>query len=573
MRRKFCKNGCRLVWAVTEKLAGFWRVHWALKWALALLLLVLVALGVAISIALKKAEPILRAAIVRELEEHFHARVELDGLHVSLVNGLWAEGNGLRIWPPAEVGGVTVPGANAAAPQIQPLIEIDKFGFHAPLRLGPGEPVRISIVELEGLKIDVPPKPHFTQSAPAAHMEEHGIPLLRFEVDSIECHDAHLTIETSKPGKLPLEFAIAHVKLTIANAGTMQFDAELTNPKPAGTVLTTGTMGPWRVDDPGQTPLRGSYRFEHADLGVFKDIAGILTSTGNYQGILRDLMVDGETDTPDFRLTKYGTAVPLHTEFHAHVDGTNGDTWLQPVDATLGRSHFICKGKVVHVQPGIAASGSATPGGHEIDLDVLVNGGRMEDFLRLTSKSGTPLLTGTLELKTTLEIPPGTRPVDERLRLKGSFTLVDAEFTSAKIQSKVDELSLRGQGRPKEARHDEGGDVRSVIASDFTMADAMVTLPDLKYTVPGAEIDLSGTYGVGGGALNFTGTAKTDATVSQLVGGWKGVLLKPADRLFKKDGAGTEVSIQVNGTPRDPKFTVELDRTKQAQPQAPRQPY
>ena len=28
------------------------------------------------------------------------------------------------------------------------------------------------------------------------------------------------------------------------------------------------------------------------------------------------------------------------------------------------------------------------------------------------------------------------------------------------------------------------------------MADAVITLPDLKYTVPGAEIDLKGTYGV-----------------------------------------------------------------------------
>jgi len=32
-----------------------------------------------------------------------------------------------------------------------------------------------------------------------------------------------------------------------------------------------------------------------------------------------------------------------------------------------------------------------------------------------------------------------------------------------------------------------------------------------------------------------------EATVSKMVGGWKGLLLKPADRFFKKNGAGTEV--------------------------------
>jgi hypothetical protein len=560
------------VGTVTAKRAGFWRRHRALQWALGVLLLVLAGLGVATMIGLHRAEPILRAAIVNRLEERFHARVELDSFHVSLVGGLWAEGKGLRIWPPAQVEGVTVPGATAASAP-GPLIRLQQFRFHAPLRYTPGQPVKISVVELKGLDIDVPPKTHFTHKPAPEHAEEHGTPLLRFDVESINCDDARLTLETDKPGKLPLEFDIAHIKLTGSTAdGAMQFDAKLTNPKPAGTILTTGTVGPWKVDDPGETPLSGSYRFEHADLGVFKGIAGILQSTGRYEGVLRDLVVDGQTDTPDFRLTSFGTAVPLHTEFHAHVDGTNGDTWLEPVNATLGKSHFTAEGKVVRVPPGTASNGAATPGGHEIALNVKIEGGRMEDFLRLTSKSGTPLLTGTLVLKATLEIPPGSARVEERLKLNGSFTLEDAQFTSVKIQNEVGELSLRGQGRPKEARQGEGADVRSAMQSDFTMADAVITLPDLKYTVPGAEIGLKGTYGVEGGLLNFTGTAKTQATVSEMVGGWKGALLKPADRYFKKDGMGTVVPIHVTGTREDPKFGVDLGRMKHTQPQIPGQP-
>jgi hypothetical protein len=399
---------------------------------------------------------------------------------------------------------------------------------------------------------------------------EHGKPLLGFEVENILCDGAHLTLETDKPGKLPLEFDIAHVKLTHANAAeAMQFDAQLTNPKPAGVILTTGTVGPWQVDDPGETPVAGNYRFENADLGVFKGIAGILQSTGKYDGVLRDLVVDGETDTPDFRLTSFGTAVPLHTEFHAHVDGTNGDTYLQPVNATLGQSHFTAEGKVVRVPPGTASNGTATPGGHEIALNVIVSGGRMEDFLRLTSKSGTPLLTGTLALKTTVEIHPGPVTVVERLKLNGKFTLDDAQFTSAKIQKDVGQLSLRGQGLPKEAHRGGGADVRSAMRSDFTMMNAVITLPDLMYAVPGAEIDLNGTYRVEGGLLSFKGTAKTDATVSAMVGGWKGVLLKPADRFFEKDGAGTEVPIHVDGTREQPKFGVDLGKMGHTHPQIP----
>ena len=148
----------------------------------------------------------------------------------------------------------------------------------------------------------------------------------------------------------------------------MHFDAELTNPRPQGTILTSGRMGPWVVEDPGETPVAGDYRFERADLSVFKGIAGILSSTGKYEGVLRDLVVDGQTDTPDFRLTHFGTALPLHTEFHAHVDGTNGDTLLQPVDATLGQSHFTAEGKIVRVPAETLPDGTAQPGGHEISL-------------------------------------------------------------------------------------------------------------------------------------------------------------------------------------------------------------
>jgi hypothetical protein len=576
---------------VEKRQAGFLRRHRWLPWLAGGLLLVLVALGVAISVMLRRAEPMLRAAIIEKLEEHFHARVELDSFHLSLANGLTAEGKGLRIWPPAQVVGVTVPGTNktgadrnVASNSPGPLIQLDEFRFHAPLHYKRGEPSRISVVELKGLDVDVPPKTHFTHapteggssrgagsgSGSGFSLLNTGAALLRVEVDGIECKGAKLTLETSKPGKLPLEFDIAHIKLTDVSAGgPMHFNAELTNARPPGKIVTSGSVGPWVVEDPGETPVAGEYRFERADLSVFKGIAGILSSTGKYQGALRDLAVDGRTDTPDFRLTHFGTALPLDTVFHAHVDGTSGDTYLQPVEATLGQSHFTAEGKIVRVPGGALPDGTALPGGHEIALNVNVNRGRIEDFLRLTSKSGTPLLTGTLVLKTTLEIPPGTAPVHERILLKGNFSLEDAAFTSAKIQDDIGQLSLRGQGDAKDARRGAGMEVRSALQGDFSMAGGVITLPDLKYMVPGAEIDMRGAYGVNESTLSFKGTAKTQATVSQLVGGWKGKLLTPVDRLFKKDGAGTELPIHIEGTTDNPKFGIDFDPMKKTSPEQP----
>jgi hypothetical protein len=57
-----------------------------------------------------------------------------------------------------------------------------------------------------------------------------------------------------------------------------------------------------------------------------------------------------------------------------------------------------------------------------------------------------------------------------------------------------------------------------------------------------------------------------------MVGGMLGALLKPADRLFKKDGAGTEVPIHVEGTREHPEFGVDFGRMKQKAPQPQQSP-
>ena len=112
-----------------EQRASFWRRNRWLKWALGGLLLALALVAVVVSVILHQTEPFLRARIVAALTERFHARVELDAFHVSLVDGLRAEGKGLRIWPPAQVNGVSVPDNSRLG---EPLIRLDDFRFHTP---------------------------------------------------------------------------------------------------------------------------------------------------------------------------------------------------------------------------------------------------------------------------------------------------------------------------------------------------------------------------------------------------------------------------------------------------------
>jgi hypothetical protein len=545
-----------------------------LWWVGGALLVLLATVAITVYVIARRAEPFMRAQLVQALSERFHAHVELDSFHLSIGNtlrgewGVWGEGHGLRIWPPAQVEGVHVPQSSSS---MQPLIRLDEFHFHAPLHYESGKPVHITRVRLKGLEISFPPQSHMqrsvqSQSGGSAPPSSWNA---RFVIDVIDCNQALFTLQTDKPNKLPLQFVINHFNATDVRSGApMNFDAELENPKPPGLIHTSGTFGPWIVADPGSSPIRGDYSFKHADLSVFKGIAGTLSSTGHYMGVLRSLQVDGQTDTPDFQLSRFGHTMVLHTDFDARVDGTNGDTWLNSVNATLDSSHFMTRGRIARVLK-TGADGRLHSIGHNIDLYVDVDRARIEDFLRLSTDAPVPILDGAIRVQAQLHVPPGNVPVHERIALNGRFVLDDAEFSSIPVQQRIRELSFRGQGRVSELKSASDQKVKSHVEGDFDLAHGVLTIPSVTYTVPGADIHLHGTYRTSGERLDFTGTAKMQATISQMVGGWKGLLLKPADRFFKKDGAGTEIPIYIAGTRDKPQFGYNGGHEGGTHPQRP----
>ncbi|HKF47846.1 MAG TPA: AsmA-like C-terminal region-containing protein [Terracidiphilus sp.] len=569
----------------------FWRRHRWLLWTLIAAGGVIGALSIVLAVAARRFQPYLQARIVSGLEERFHTRVELDHLRISVHHGqeaewgLWATGRGLRIWPPQRTGGDR---PLEIAVQSMPLIQLDEFSFHVPLllkRIEQGKPLHIAEVRLTGLTVRIPPKSErdnttgltaALKSRPADGQQspQAARVLSRILVDRVVCDKTDLVLETDKPGKLPLEYDLVHLKVMHLKAGEpMAFAADLINARPSGLVHTTGTFGPWDVDDPGASPVSGKYVFNHANLGDFKGIGGTLASDGAYDGMLRNIAIDGEANVPNFSLSQFGTALTLHTNFHAHVDGTDGDTYLDEVNAILGRSKFTTSGKIVRITPEeIAAAkaiGSQAPGpGHMIDLKIEVPHGQIDDFMRLVSKSNTPLMTGTLEAHAVLHIPPGDKPVYQRLKLDGKFDVEGARFTSEKVQGHIEDLSLRGQGHPGDLKDADPNSVVSQMKGNFHMANGSIALPDLHYAVPGADIQLKGTYALQG-ALNFDGTARMQATVSQMVGGWKGFLIRPADRFFKKDGAGTLVPIRIRGTRQQPDFSVDFGHLSHTTPERP----
>ena len=496
----------------------------------------------AIRFVIDRAQPILRARVIETLSTRFKSNVELASLNVSVFQGLEVSGTGLKIF------GATDP--NPYQPGVQPLISLQEFHFHTALRNLFRSDVHVDTVYLKGLELNIPPKEN---RAELRNMNAKRGKILVF-VDKFVCEDTQLLINTSKPGKAPLEFVIHDLRMKDIGPGQpMSFDARLVNPKPVGDIHSTGLFGPWNEYDPRDTPVQGTYSFSNADLGTIKGIGGILSSTGSYQGMLSNIVVEGKTDTPDFRIARSGHPVPLHTDFHAVVDGTSGDTYLQPVKATLLHSSFTAKGSVVRVQ---------NPHGHDIELDVTLNRAQIQDLLKLGVKTDPPIMTGPIEMTTKLSLPPGEADVVDRLKLAGDFHVLEAHFTNEKVQSKLDSLSLRTQGKPKEAKEGVQENVPVDLRGVFALKDGTLSFSLLHFQIPGTHVDMAGEYSLDGKTFDFRGKAKLDAKLSQMTTGWKSILLKPVDHFFSKDGAGTEVPVKVTGTESEPHFGFDFGHNK-----------
>ena len=473
----------------------------------------------------------IRKAVTDALQDRFKSDVDLKALHIHLfaTPNVVAEGLTLRY-----LGRTDVP----------PLIQIQKFTFRIGF-LGMLTPVKhIALVRVQNMLISIPPRepgePH-----PKTTNTENPIP--KIIVDRVVCDDVDIRILPKQAGKEPLDWDIHNLLLTSAGADKpFAFRGNLTNGKPKGEIDTEGQFGPWNADDPGSSPVSGEYKFSDADLDPFPGIAGTLSSTGKYDGLLSELQVHGQTDTPNFSLDKVGKPVPLHTDFSATVDGTNGDTFLHPVNATLVQSLIVAEGQVVRVPE---------KHGHIITIDATVPNGRIQDLLALAINSDQPFLSGPVKIKAKLTIPPGAEHVIEKMTLDGQFGVDNGKWSNPQLREKLQSLSRHAMGKPED--QDVGSSVSDLNGS-FLLQNGILHFRRLTFSVEGADIDLAGTYGLRKGDIDLTGHLRLQAKLSQTMTGAKSFFLKAFDPFFAKDGSGTVLPIHISGTRENPVFGVSV---------------
>jgi hypothetical protein len=506
-------------------------------WIAAATLVVMVTAGSLLIFRVHRSEKQLRQMVVQALSIRFSSQVELESFH-------------FRFFPHIEGNGEDLALRYHGRTDIPPLVHIGRFSFSVGLvgLLRPEKHIRM--VRLEKMVITIPPRERASDeksditigSQPNAGRKT--VPPVI--VDKIICNDADIVILPKKPDKVPLDWEIHNLTIySVSESKASPFRGSLTNGKPVGEIETQGEFGPWNVEDPGGTPISGNYSFTHADLSPLPGIGGTLSSEGKYSGILEDLDVVGETDTPNFSLDKVGKPVPLHTDFSATVDGTNGDTILHSVIGKLVETTIYSSGSVV----GIPSKG------HLVTIYASIPQGRIQDVLDLSVNSEKPFLTGPVKIKARIVVPPGKEKALDKVILDGQFGVDDARWNSPELREKLKSLSARAQGKPED---EDAGSAVSDLRGRFHLEKGIINFPQIAFGVQGARIDIAGVYSLEDGTIDMKGYLRLDAKLSNTVTGTKSFFLKVFDPFFSKDGAGTELPVTITGTREKPVFGVSV---------------
>ena len=416
-------------------------------------------------------------------------------------------------------------------------------------------------IRAEGLRLTVPARGSAEQFQTPKRSS--------FVIDEMVADGATLEVGRRDPAEPPLRFSFHSFNLgNIGGRGPATYRAQFSNPEPPGEITSAGTFGPWNPDDVGMTAVTGDYLFQHADLGVFHGIAGVLSSSGKFSGTLKRIEVQGVTDTPRFTVTSSSHQTQLQTQFHAIVNGENGDTFLQQVVASIRKTTIESEGSVAggHGQPGKTAS-----------LEFWTKDGRIQDLLLLFGRGPRAPMSGTVSFRAKVAVAPQKAAFLKKVELQGDFGIDAGSFSKFDTQQAINHLSEGSLHEPKkepkadskEKGGDKGADgedtaqddastVLSNLKGHVTLKDGTAAFSNLSFSVPGALASMHGTYNLISEKIDLHGTLKTDSAPSNTTHGMKSLMLKVLQPFFKKKPATYLMPIKITGTYRHPLFGLDL---------------
>jgi hypothetical protein len=348
-------------------------------------------------------------------------------------------------------------------------------------------------------------------------------------------------------GNTPLRLRFPTLQVHNVHQGQpLSFSAQVLIPKPQGAVAANGSIGPFRTNDWGATPLSGTYSLLYADLSQFKGLCGQAAGSGHYSGTFRGIQTSGQASVPDFRVAS-AHVVRLDSAFRVTVNGTNGDVQIHQAQVRTRDSL-------------ITASGSVAGRPNKLSLMIATKNSHVENLLSII-ESDEPSVRGRVTFDATVSLNDVGAKFLQRLALRGRVSLDQITFTKPETQQKVNTFAARVQKDHPHSRLNPSP-VTAAASSPVIFNEGLAYFDDIHITCPGTDAYLHGTFSLMDTRIHLTGKVSLQQSISHAVTGWKSFLLKPLIPFFRHAGSGAVVSIAVTGTARQPKIEQNLLHNK-----------
>jgi hypothetical protein len=304
------------------------------------------------------------------------------------------------------------------------------------------------------------------------------------------------------------------------------------NAKPIGRIRSDGNFGPLIPNNLGDTPVSGAFTFSAADLADFHGISGEITTEGRFHGTLAAIEADFASRVPNFAVGK-GRPTSIEAKAHSTINGLNANIVLQNTELRIGTT-------TTRVHGSIVGSPKVT------NLDIAVTDGRAQDLLRPFLRDDVPV-TGSVWLKSHAYVAPAEqgRKFLQRLRMDGYFNIPAQRLTNRPTAQKLSAFSERARNleKPKDER-----DILSSLRGRAQIRNGILFTENLTFQIPGASVDLTGTFNLRGGDVHMLGDLHMQSDISHVTTGYKSMLLKPLIPFFRRDHVGAVVPIAITGS-------------------------
>jgi hypothetical protein len=410
---------------------------------------------------------------------------------------------------------------------------------------------KVPAVDVYGMHVLIPPR------GAAADGKKHSVVTLNtgtsgtpISIETLSVHGASLDFMPGQNGKGSYHLDLRDLKLYgIKRNQAFRYTAVLENTVPPGEIHANGSFGPWSPDEPGSTPVDGTFDYNHVQLNKLPGISGILDAHGKFSGTLDRLETDGELAVPGFRVTQSANTESLKSTFQATVNATDGDTFLKSVRVMIGRTTVDARGSVTS-QPN--------HGGVLTLLNASVANGRMEDLIRIFIKSKESPLIGSASLRTSIRVHSGPSRFLERLEMSGDFESSGDSYRSVATQGAINRLTEGAQGENSKGQDTDARTVPSDLKGHVAVRNGVAHIANLILRAPETEARMDGEFNLITEDVNLAGTLRTDGNLSDTQQGFKAFALKMITPFLKKRRT-TVVPFEIKGKYGNVSTRLDLD--------------